>query len=307
MKLNKIDKELLSQITDLHAIEQGSYSFRKNGQGVAINSTTDIQIVKKTDKPGIDIYVKANVQNKSMHLPVIISQGGITDKVYNDFYIGENADVLIVAGCGIHNTGNTESTHNGIHTFHLSKNSKVKYVEKHLGLGNDASGKILNPETKIIMEENSQLIMETAQLGGVTYSDRKTTAKLKQNAKLLIKENILTTNNQIAKTKFIVDLVGDGSSVEVKSRSVAKNNSYQEFVSNIKGKADCYGHVECDGIIDGNAHIISTPQISALNPNANLVHEAQVGKIAGEQLNKLMTLGLTYEQACDKIIAGYLK
>ena len=157
------------------------------------------------------------------------------------------------------------------------------------------------------MEENSQLIMETAQLGGVTYSDRKTTAKLKQNAKLLIKENILTTNNQIAKTKFIVDLVGDGSSVEVKSRSVAKNNSYQEFVSNIKGKADCYGHVECDGIIDGNAHIISTPQISALNPNANLVHEAQVGKIAGEQLNKLMTLGLTYEQACDKIIAGYLK
>lgn len=307
MKLNKIDKELLSQITDLHAIEQGSYSFRKNGQGVAINSTTDIQIVKKTDKPGIDIYVKANVQNKSMHLPVIISQGGITDKVYNDFYIGENADVLIVAGCGIHNTGNTESTHNGIHTFHLSKNSKVKYVEKHLGLGNDASDKILNPETKIIMEENSQLIMETAQLGGVTYSDRKTTAKLKQNAKLLIKENILTTNNQIAKTKFIVDLVGDGSSVEVKSRSVAKNNSYQEFVSNIKGKADCYGHVECDGIIDGNAHIISTPQISALNPNANLVHEAQVGKIAGEQLNKLMTLGLTYEQACDKIIAGYLK
>lgn len=307
MKLNKIDKELLSQITDLHAIEQGSYSFRKNGQGVAINSTTDIQIVKKTDKPGIDIYVKANVQNKSMHLPVIISQGGITDKVYNDFYIGENADVLIVAGCGIHNTGNTQSTHNGIHTFHLSKNSKVKYVEKHLGLGNDTSGKILNPETKIIMEENSQLIMETAQLGGVTYSDRKTTAKLKQNAKLLIKENILTTNNQIAKTKFIVDLVGDGSSVEVKSRSVAKNNSYQEFVGNIKGKADCYGHVECDGIIDGNAHIISTPQISALNPNANLVHEAQVGKIAGEQLNKLMTLGLTYEQACDKIIAGYLK
>ncbi len=307
MKLNKIDKELLSQITDLHAIEQGSYSFRKNGEGVAINSTADIQIVKKADKPGIDIYVKPNVTNKSMHLPVIISQGGISDKVYNDFYIGDNADVLIVAGCGIHNTGNTESTHNGIHTFHLGKNSKVKYIEKHLGLGNSNSGKILNPETKIIMDTNSQLTMETAQLGGVSYSNRITTAKLKNNAKLLIKENILTTDKQIAKTKFNVELLGDGSSVEVKSRSVAKDNSYQEFVSNIKGKADCYGHVECDGIIDGNAHIISTPQISALNPSANLVHEAQVGKIAGEQLNKLMTLGLTYDQACDKIIAGYLK
>lgn len=307
MKLNKIDKELLSQISDLHQIEQGSYSFRKNGQNTAINSSTDIQIVKKTDKSGIDIHVKPNTQNKSMHLPVIITDGGISDKVYNDFYVGENADVLIVAGCGIHNTSNQQSEHNGIHTFHLGKNSKVRYVERHLGLGETTSGKILNPETKIIMEEGSQLTMETAQLGGVTYSDRRTVAKLKANAKLLIKENILTTENQIAKTKFIVDLVGDGSSVEVKSHSVAKDNSYQEFVSNLKGKADCYGHVECDGIIDGNAHIISTPQISALNRNANLVHEAQVGKIAGEQLDKLMTLGLTYAQACDKIIAGYLK
>ena len=307
MKLNKIDKELLSQISDLHQIEQGSYSFRKNGQNTAINSSTDIQIVKKTDKSGIDIHVKPNTQNKSMHLPVIITDGGISDKVYNDFYVGENADVLIVAGCGIHNTSNQQSEHNGIHTFHLGKNSKVRYVERHLGLGETTSGKILNPETKIIMEEGSQLTMETAQLGGVTYSDRRTVAKLNANAKLLIKENILTTENQIAKTKFIVDIVGDGSSVEVKSRSVAKDNSYQEFVSNLKGKADCYGHVECDGIIDGNAHIISTPQISALNRNANLVHEAQVGKIAGEQLDKLMTLGLTYAQACDKIIAGYLK
>lgn len=307
MKLNKLDQELLNQISDLHAIEQGSYSFRKNGESVEINSNADIQIIKKTDKPGIDIFVKANVKNKSMHLPVIITQEDITDKVYNDFYIGENADILIVAGCGIHNSGDKESQHNGIHTFHLSKNSRVKYVEKHLAMGNQTSGKILNPETKIIMDENSVLNMETAQLGGVTYSERKTSAKLKSNAKLFIKENILTTNNQIAKTKFNVELLGDGSSVEVKSRSVAQDNSFQEFVSNIKGKADCYGHVECDGIIDGNAHIISTPQISALNKNANLVHEAQVGKIAGEQLNKLMTLGLTYEQACNKIIAGYLK
>lgn len=307
MQLNRIDKELLSQISDLHQIKQGSFSFRKNGESVEINSTADIEIVKKTDKNGIDIFVKPNVKNKSMHLPVIITDGGISDKVYNDFYIGENSDVLIVAGCGIHNSSNKESQHNGIHTFYLGKNSTVRYVERHLGLGNASGGKILNPETKIVMEANSSLTMETAQLGGVTYSDRRTSAKLKENAKLLIKENILTTQNQIAKTKFNVDIIGDGASVEVKSRSVAKDNSCQEFVSNLKGKADCYGHVECDGIIDGNAHIISTPQISALNPNANLVHEAQVGKIAGEQLDKLMTLGLTYEQACDKIIAGYLK
>lgn len=307
MKLSKIDKELLNQISDLHNIEQGSYNIRKNGEALARYSTGDIEIIPKSDKPGIDIIIKPNVVNKSVHIPVIISQGGINDLVYNDFYVGENSDVLIVAGCGIHNTSDKDSQHDGIHTFHLAKNSRVKYVEKHLGLGNDTIGKILNPTTQVFMDDNSTLIMETSQLGGVTYSDRKTFAQLKQNAKLLIKENILTTDVQKAKTLFDVELLGDGSSVEVKSRSVAKDQSYQEFVSNIKGKADCYGHVECDGIISGNAHIISTPQISALNPNANLVHEAQVGKIAGEQLDKLMTLGLTYQQACDKIIAGYLK
>lgn len=307
MELSKIDRELLSQISDLHKIEQGSFNIRKNGQALARKSTADIEIIPKIDKSGIDIIIKPNVKNKSVHIPVIISQSGLSDKVYNDFYVGENADVLIVAGCGIHNSGNQASQHDGIHTFHLEKNSKVKYVEKHLGLGNNLSGKILNPETKVIMKDNSNLIMETSQLGGVTYSDRKTVAKLGRNAKLLIKENILTTDKQKAKTKFFVELLGDGSSVEVKSRSVAKDASYQEFISNIKGKADCYGHVECDGIIDGNAHIISTPKICALNPNANLVHEAQVGKIAGEQLEKLMSLGLSYQQACDKIIEGYLK
>ena len=307
MKLNKSEQELLQGISDLHQIEQGSFNIRKNGESVERRSSADIEIVPKTKKPGIDIIIKPNVKNKSVHIPVIISKGGITDLVYNDFYVGENSEVLIVAGCGIHNTSDQESQHNGIHSFHIGKNSKVKYVEKHLGLGKETSGKILNPETKIILEENAVLEMETAQLGGVTYSDRKTTAKLKSNSKLFIKENILTTNNQVAKTKFVVELLEDGSRVEVKSRSVAKDLSFQEFVSNIKGKADCYGHVECDGIIDGDAHIISTPQISALNKNSNLVHEAQVGKIAGEQLYKLMSLGLSQEEATNKIIAGYLK
>ena len=265
MKLNKSEQELLQGISDLHQIEQGSFNIRKNGESVERRSSADIEIVPKTKKPGIDIIIKPNVKNKSVHIPVIISKGGITDLVYNDFYVGENSEVLIVAGCGIHNTSNQESQHNGIHSFHIGKNSKVKYVEKHLGLGKETSGKILNPETKIILEENAVLEMETAQLGGVTYSDRKTTAKIKANSKLFIKENILTTNNQVAKTKFVVELLEDGSRVEVKSRSVAKDLSFQEFVSNIKGKADCYGHVECDGILSGKAQIASTPKIFAKN------------------------------------------
>lgn len=307
MNLNEIDKDLLKQVADLHKIPLGSYNIRKNGKLVGINSTPEIIIEKKEDKDGINIYVTAGTKNKSLHIPVIVTEGDVHDLVYNDFYIAEDCDVLIVAGCGIHNNSDKSSEHNGIHTFHISKNSKVKYVEKHLGLGTGKGDKILNPTTKIYMKENSQLEMETLQLGGVSYSNRVTYAKLAKGAKLNIKENVLTTETQEAKTKFNVDLVGKNSSITVTSRSVAKDNSKQTFVSNIKGKTECYGRVECDGIIVGNGKIISTPQISALDQNANLVHEAQVGKIAGEQLDKLMTLGLSYDEACNKIISGYLK
>ena len=294
--MNKIDKELLSQIADLHSIPEGAYNIRKNGEALSRNSTADIEIIPKKDKSGIDIIVKPNVKNKSVHIPVIITMGGVNDLVYNDFYIGENADVTIVAGCGIHNTTSTKSEHNGIHSFHLDKNCNVVYIEKHLGLGNDKSEKILNPVTKIVMKENSNFVMETTQLGGVSSSVRTTKAKLYDNAKLVIKEKILTTASQSAITKFDVQLIGANSSVDVMSRSVAKDNSYQ-----------CFGHVACDGILVDNARIDSTPKIICENVNATLVHEAAIGKIAGEQLTKLMTLGLTEQEAEDLIIKGFLK
>jgi len=305
--MNKIEKDLLAQIADLHSIPEGAYNIRENGKALSRNSTADIEIIPKTDKSGIDIIVKPNVKNKSVHIPVIITVGGLTDLVYNDFYIGENADVTIVAGCGIHNPTDNKSEHNGIHSFHLGKNSKVLYIEKHLGVGKGSGEKILNPVTKIVMKENSAFTMETTQLGGVSSAVRTTQAKLYDNAKLIIKEKILTTQSQTAKTKFNVELIGKDSSVDVLSRSVAKDNSYQCFNSQVKGKNHCFGHVACDGILVDNARIDSTPKIVCENVNATLVHEAAIGKIAGDQLTKLMTLGLTEQEAEDLIIKGFLK
>lgn len=306
-KLDKTDNELLEQIADMHGVPQGSFNIRKNGQSIARKSDSDIEIVSKTDKSGIDIIVKPNVKNKSVHIPVIITVGDLSDLVYNDFYIGENADVLIVAGCGIHNPTNQTSQHDGIHTFHLEKNCKVKYVEKHLGVGTGSGDKILNPTTEIFMKDGSAFEMETIQLGGVSYSNRKTNAKLDNNTKLVIKEKILTSDKQKAITTFNVTLRGENSSVEVTSRSVAKDKSSQKFVSNLHGQNQCFGHVECDGILLDNAKIISEPKITAENINATLIHEAAIGKIAGDQLIKLQTLGLSEEEAQDQIIKGFLK
>ncbi len=305
--MNKIDKELLEQIANLHGVPQGSFNIRKNGQAVKRNSTSEIEILPKPDKSGIDIIIKPNVKNRSVHIPVIITVGGFNDLVYNDFYIGENAEVSIIAGCGIHNNGSETSQHNGIHSFHLERGCKVKYIEKHLGLGKGGAGKILNPTTNIIMEEASEFEMETYQLGGVTYSNRITKAKLKDNAKLLVTEKILTTNTQTAITRFTANLVGKNASVNIVSRSVAKDNSKQKFISNVIGNNECFGHVECDGIILNNAVIESTPKIVAKDVNASLVHEAAIGKIAGEQITKLMTLGLNKDEAEELIIKGFLK
>lgn len=306
MNLTSIDKELLAQVADLHSIPQGAINIRKNGQGILRNTTADIEIIPKTDKSGIDVIVHAGVVNKSVHIPVIITEGGVDDLVYNDFYIGENCDVLIVAGCGIHNNSNSKSTHNGIHTFHLEKNCKVRYVEKHLGLGSGAE-KILNPVTEVYMKSGSNFEMETVQLGGVSSSVRTTRATLDNDSHLVIKEKIKTDNNQSAKTKFMVNLKGDKSSCNIVSRSVASDNSYQQFDSKLVGNAKCFGHVECDGLLAGNARIVSIPQIDAKNSNAELIHEAQIGKIADEQLTKLMTLGLNQKQAEDLIIKAYLR
>ena len=304
--MNNIEKKLLEKIADLHSIPSGAFNLRKNGQAVERQSTKDIDIVPKKNKSGIDIIVHPNVKNKSIHIPVIITVGGLNDLVYNDFYIGENCDVVIVAGCGIHNKTCNTSSHNGIHSFHIGKNSKVKYIERNIGEGEGSGGKILNPVTRIYQKENSVMELETSQLSGVTYSIRKTYAKLEDKAKLIIHENILTTENQTAKTQFKVDLIGEHSSVEVVSHSVAKDNSYQEFKSDLIGKNECFGHVECDGILLDKARIISIPKIDAIDNNASLVHEAAIGKIAGDELIKLMTLGLTQKEAEDYIIQGFL-
>lgn len=306
MKFNKIESDLLAQVADIHKVPLGAYNIRKNGEGIARNSTSEIEIVQKKDKPGIDIIVKPNVVGKSIHIPVIITTGNIHDLVYNDFYIGENSDVLIVAGCGIHNDNQNPSEHNGIHSFHLGKNCKVKYIEKHLGLGSGAE-KTLNPTTSITMEENSSFEMETVQLGGVSSSVRKTKATLKGGAHLVIIEKIKTDGTQTASTDFVVNLNGKNCSAKITSRSVASDNSFQKFDSKIVGNNSCFGHIECDGLLSGNARIVSIPQIDAKNSNAQLVHEATIGKIANEQLIKLSTLGLSEKEAEELIIKAYLK
>ena len=303
--MNNIERDLLLAVADLHQVPSGAYNIRQNGKAIDRHTTKDIDIVTKEDRAGIDIFVKSGTINQSLHIPVIITESGIKDMVYNDFYIGDNCDILIVAGCGIHNPSSEASEHNGIHSFHIGKNSKVRYVEKHIGSG-VTGDKILNPVTIINMEEQSQLTMETVQLGGVTYSDRDTKALLKDKAKLIIQEKIMTSQDQQAKTKFDVCLEGVDSSVDVISRSVARDNSYQSFYSKVTGNNRCFGHVECDAILMDNSHIVSTPEIDAKCVDATLVHEAAIGKIAGDQLIKLKTLGLTDKEAEDMIINGFL-
>lgn len=305
--MDKIEKDLLKTIADIEQVPMGAYNIRENGKGVARNTTANIDIVTKTDKPGIDIIVKPNTKNESVHIPVILTQGGFNDIVYNDFYIGENADVVIVAGCGIHNSSCETAEHDGIHAFHLSKGAKVKYIEKHYGEGEGTGDRILNPQTIVNLDEDAHMEMETVQIKGVSSTIRKTDANLAKNATLVISERIMTTGKQIAKTIFNVDLNGENSSVHVASRSIAKDNSVQEFISNVNGNEKCFGHVECDAIIMDQSKVISTPKIVANHIDASLVHEAAIGKIAGEQLMKLMTLGLTEKEAEEQIISGFLK
>ena len=306
-RLDNIEKNLLKQVAEIEKIPMGAYNIRENGKSISRNTTANIDIITKTDKPGIDIVIKPNTKNESVHIPVILTQGGFNDTVYNDFYVGENADVVIIAGCGIHNNTCNTSEHDGIHTFHLAKGAKVKYIEKHYGEGDGTGDKILNPQTILYLEEGSSLEMESVQIKGVTSTVRETKGKLGKNTNLVITERIMTTDNQTAKTIFDVDLNGENSSVHVASRSIAKDSSTQEFISNVNGNTKCFGHVECDAIIMDKAKVISTPKIVANNIDASLIHEAAIGKIAGEQLIKLMSLGLTEAEAEEQIINGFLK
>lgn len=306
--MDTILKSLLEQVADLHDIPVGAYNIRNNGQSEGRNSTASIQIVPKTDgKSGIDIIVKENTKNESVHIPAIITQAGVNDLVYNDFYIGENADIVIVAGCGVHNNGTEASIHEGIHRFFLSKNAKVKYIEKHVGEGEGTGERIINPQTHIEAGENSYMEMDTVQLKGVDSTNRISSAKLADGATLVIKEKIMTHGKQIAETSFEVELDGKGSSANLISRSVAKDNSKQVFRSIINGNEQCYGHSECDAIIMDKGIVAAIPEITANHLDATLIHEAAIGKIAGDQLTKLMTLGLTEKEAEQQIINGFLK
>ena len=305
--MDKIDKVLLKEIANIDETPKGAYNIRKNGYGIERQVTENVSIVTKKDKSGIDVYVKENTKFEFIHIPVIITESGLNDVVYNDFYIGKNADVVIIAGCGIHNDHHKDSKHDGIHRFFLEEGARVKYIEKHYGEGAGTGKKILNPITEITLKKGSYLEMESIQLKGVDSTIRETKGILESNTNLVISEKIMTHGTQIAKTIFDVELNGENASTHVTSRSVATENSVQEFKSNVVGNTACFGHVECDAIIKDKARVIAIPEIIANNVEANLVHEAAIGKIAGEQITKLMTLGLNEKQAEEQIIQGFLR
>lgn len=305
--MDQMQLNLLKEVAGIHDVPEGAYNIRANGKLGGRNTTANIDIVTKEDKPGIDIIIKPNTKKESVHIPVVISETGLKDLVYNDFYIGENSEVTIVAGCGIHNCGDQESSHDGIHTFHLGKNSRVKYFEKHYGEGDGIGGNVMNPTTIVYLDEGAYLEMQTAQIKGIDSTIRVTKGELKDNATLIIHENIMTHGEQYAETDFSVDLNGVNSSANVISRSVARDKSKQSFKSNINGNNVCNGHSECDAIIMDEAIVTASPSLTAANVEASLIHEAAIGKIAGEQLIKLMTLGLTEAEAEEQIINGFLK
>ena len=305
--IDQIQKRILEEVADLHTVPEGAYNIRANGASAGRNTTANIDIVSKTDVSGIDIRIKPGTKHESVHIPVVLSESGIKETVYNDFYIGEDSDIVIVAGCGIHNCGNQDSEHDGIHRFYVGKNAKVKYVEKHYGEGDGNGKRILNPGTEVYMEEGSSMEMEMVQIKGVDSTIRTTVAELAAGARLVVRERLLTHGSQQAVSDYVVRLNGADASADVVSRSVAKDDSYQKFDSQIVGNAKCSGHTECDAIIMGNAKIVAVPQLEANNIDAAPIHEAAIGKIAGEQIIKLMTLGLTEEEAEAQIVNGFLK
>lgn len=305
--MDQIQKTLLEEIAGLHEIPQGAYNIRANGGLAGRNTTEHIDIVTKTDVSGIDIYIKPGTKKESVHIPVVLSQSGLKESVYNDFHIGEDCDVTIVAGCGIHNGGDAASEHSGIHRFYIGKNAKVRYVEKHYGQGDGKGERIMNPVTEMTLEEGAFMEMETVQIRGIDSTKRVTSAKLFKGAALIIREKLMTHGKQVAQTDFCVDMDGEDSSANVISRSVAKEESHQVFRSRINGNNRCSGHTECDAIIMDHASVSAIPELTANHIDAALIHEAAIGKIAGEQLVKLMTLGLTEAEAEEQIINGFLK
>lgn len=306
-RLETVDEELLNEISDYNGEFKGAYNIRKNGKGIQRKVTENINIVTKTDKPGIDIIVKPNTKFEFVHIPVILTESGLKDVVYNDFFIGKDANVIIIAGCGIHNDHHKNSQHDGIHRFFLEEGAKVKYIEKHYGEGSGDGKRILNPVTEVYLKSGSSMEMESVQIKGVDSAIRETKGVLEDNTNFVVTEKIMTHGKQSAQTCFDVQLNGENASTHVTSRSVATEDSYQHFTSKIYGNSKCFAHSECDAIIKDNAKVKATPEITANDVDANLIHEAAIGKIAGEQLTKLMTLGLSEKEAEEQIINGFLR
>ena len=303
--LEKITGKLKKMNTD--APFKGAYNIRKDGKSIGRSSSANIIIQSKKDKDGLDIYIKENTKGKSVHIPVLLMQGGYTETVYNDFYIGKNAQVDIIAGCGINNCACTETSHDGVHRFFVEEGAKVTYTEKHYGEGEGSGKRIMNPITEVELKKNASLTMNSVQIKGVDSTYRITRGSLSENSTFTVSEKIMTAGEQTAQTEFEVNLNGKDSSTHLISRSIASGNSEQKFISRINGNTKCYAHVECDAIIMDDAKVAAVPAISANDTEANLIHEAAIGKIAGEQLMKLMTLGLTEKEAETAIIDGFLK
>ena len=304
--LSPIDESLLATIANIHGMPKGAFNIRRDGQLVERHNSAYVEISTKTDNPGIDIKVKPGTKGETVFIPVIITKSGLKDVVYNTFYIGDDCDIEIIAGCGIHNSSHAASQHDGIHSFHIGKNCRVKYMEKHYGEGEGTGERILNPTTNVYMDEDSFCEMEMVQLRGVTSTVRDTNAEIGARSKLVLTERLLTHDKQTAESNVVINLEGEDSSVQVISRSVAQDDSVQVFNPLVIGKSACRGHVQCDAIIMGNARVKSIPGIEAVSPDAILMHEAAIGKIAGEQITKLMTLGLTEEEAEQEILDDFL-
>ena len=305
-ELNALQKKILEEVADLHKVPEGAYNIRSDSKSIGRRSTENIEITPKTDVSGIDVRIRPGTKNESVHIPVILTESGLREVVYNDFYIGEGADVLIVAGCGIDNCGNQDSEHDGIHRFFVGRGASVRYVEKHYGQGDGRGKRILNPVTEATLEEGASMEMEMVQIKGVDDTVRKTVAVLGEGAKLVVRERLMTHGEQRAISTYDVQMNGKGASADVVSRSVAKDDSFQRFDAKITGNAECRGHTECDSIIMDNGRILAVPALEANDVDAALVHEAAIGKIAGAQLVKLMTLGLTEREAEEQIVNGFL-
>lgn len=306
--MDSVEKILLDMVDYDESNRRGAINIRKDGKKVERKNTEFVTIESKTGEfDGLDVYVKADAKDAEVHMPVILTVPGLIDRVYNDIYVGDGAEVTIIAGCGLHNDGCSNAKHEGTHRLHIGKNAKVRYIEKHFGFGEGTGERIINPRMTIELGENSKLEIDSSQIKGIDSTVRQTLADLSAGSKLIVSEKIMTHGKQHAETDFRVNLDGEDSISRITSRSFVTEESSQRFISHMIGNNKCRGRVECDAMLKDNGKVTSIPEITANHLDAYLVHEATVGRIAGDQLKKLMSLGLTEKEAEEEIIKGFLK